>query len=318
MQPLVEHPMLARDYAIYTPPIAEFGQTLQRWAADRLPGAMVTGFARTGKTTAILHWAQTLLRESEGATLPVITVSALDRNASASLFWAQFLRNSKLGPWKSGNRLYRFDRTVAGLCRRALEHTSRYLVVILDEANNLSAQHWQQLKCLQNELDRNATRMTVISVGTHELGNARRTMVLANESHLTARFMVQHATFRGLQDEAELRFALQGYDQTRWPAAHGPTYTEHFAPGPYAEGFRLADYARALWLAMLKRLPPVPPPERLEMPMAFVAMLAEHVLRNAASTDPRRLLTPAALDEALCLRNFTQHMEITLHLQREG
>lgn len=73
------HPVLSRNYAIFTPPIAEFGEALQRWAADRLPGALVTGYTRTGKTTAIMHWAATLLRETEGQSLPVFLLNALDR-----------------------------------------------------------------------------------------------------------------------------------------------------------------------------------------------------------------------------------------------
>ncbi|SCU77855.1 conserved hypothetical protein [Cupriavidus necator] len=313
------HPLLTKEYAIYTPTIAQFGTSIQRWAADRLPGGLITGYARTGKTTAVLHWAATLLRETEGPTLPVLTLSALDRSTSPNLFWAHFLRSTGLAPWKSGDRLIRFDRAVAGLCRRALENPSRYLVLIIDEANNLNALHWQQLKDLQNELDANATRLTVISVGTHELGEARSTLTLAGDSHLTARFMVQQCAFRGLVDVDELRFVLEGYDQhSRWPAPDGPTYTEYFAPRDYAAGFRLADYTCAIWQAMARRLPAMRGDALIEIPMAFVGMLAEHVLRNAARCELRALLTPRALDEALCQRNFSEHMEITQRLQREG
>jgi hypothetical protein len=311
------HPLISLDYALQTPSIAEFGKTIQQWAAERLPGGIVTGYPQTGKTTAIIHWAGRFLRETEGRTLPIIVMTAPPPGLTSRGFYQHLLQAGKLGPWQSGTVGQLLPRLQAGIVKRIVSHDSRYMVFLIDEANNFNLKYWQLLKDLENQLLMyEQLRLTFIAVGSSELKGARRTLYTAAECALTARFMVRQFEFRGVLNLEELRHILSGYDITRWPAADGPTYTEYFLPQAYAEGFRMAQHAQTLWSVFMSCMPAMRGQEIVEIPMVFIVILAHHILRNLCNLELAVRTSAAHLTALLKASGFREHMQVHLTLQR--
>ncbi|WP_433964435.1 hypothetical protein [Tunturiibacter gelidiferens] len=59
----VNHPMVRRAYALFTPPIDEFVNTLGEWIEDHVTGGYGYGVPRLGKSRAVKFWAGQILAE---------------------------------------------------------------------------------------------------------------------------------------------------------------------------------------------------------------------------------------------------------------
>ena len=62
MSPLVadhlpqNHPVVTRDYSLFTPAISDMVNTVARWIDDQVDGATIYGPSRFGKSSAVDHW----------------------------------------------------------------------------------------------------------------------------------------------------------------------------------------------------------------------------------------------------------------------
>lgn len=55
--------------------------------------------------------------------------------------------------------------------------------------------------------------LTVVSVGSHELAYQHEAFLLAQDVHLTGRFMIHELRFDRIQSPEELGFVLDAYDE---------------------------------------------------------------------------------------------------------
>jgi hypothetical protein len=67
-----DHPLVTRDYSLYTPPIQRMVDQLASWIDNQVEGATIYGPSRFGKSSAVDHWVQTLLSQRYGNTLPMV------------------------------------------------------------------------------------------------------------------------------------------------------------------------------------------------------------------------------------------------------
>ena len=59
-----DHPLITRDYSLFTPAIAQMVDTIARWLDDQVDGAVIFGPSRFGKSSAVDHWLLSLLSEA--------------------------------------------------------------------------------------------------------------------------------------------------------------------------------------------------------------------------------------------------------------
>lgn len=290
------HPLVTREYSLYTPAIALMVETIARWLDDQVDGATIFGPSRFGKSSAVDHWLNALLSQRYGGHVPMVIWSHTDSGGSQSVgrFHSHLLHASR-HPLARAARSP-FDRQhmlVERWAELASQGGGRFLVLVIDEAQGMTQREWLWLVELHSLLEKEHVRLCVVSIASLQFFDEPVGMALSGGAHVAARFMLSAAPFHGIRDVDELRFVLSGYDEgTEWPEHSGLSFTAGLAPAAWAQGFRMADQAQALMQAMQEELPPryCGP---VEYPMKTIAQSARHaLLRVGSGADPGDVTSP--------------------------
>lgn len=304
MSPLVadhlpqNHPVVTRDYSLFTPAISDMVNTVARWIDDQVDGATIYGPSRFGKSSAVDHWLQALLSKRCGGHVPMVVWSHTDSGGASSVgrFHAHLLHASQHPLAKAARSpLDRQHMLIERWAALASQNGGRFLVLVIDEAQGMTQREWMWLVQLHSLLEKERLRLCVFSIASLQVFDEPVGMALSGGAHVAARFMLVSEPFHGIRDVDELRFVLSGYDEgTEWPKGSGTSFTAGLAPQAWADGFRMADHAEGLMQAMVDELPsryegPI------EFPMKTVAQAARHaLLRVAAGADPADVMSNAS------------------------
>jgi hypothetical protein len=242
-----------------------------------------------GKSRAQQFWIEPALEERYGGTVPIFRLVCKRHDRFSEIqFLSELLGASDHKYSKAGSRQLLLDRLTRQYSTCARNTGGNHIALIIDEAQYMHDAEYTTLCNLQNELDNLGYLLTVISVGSHELSYQYEAFLESGEMHLTGRFMVREAKFRGISCETELNFVLDGYDSlTEWPEGSGRSYTHYFLPQSFDAGFRMAKYSESLWSIFLALAPQIAG-FNLEVPMEHVAKTVEAVFREFSDN---RLLT---------------------------
>ncbi len=294
-----DHPLITRDYSLYTPAIEQMVDTIARWLDDQVDGATIYGPSRFGKSSAVDHWLLSLLSERHGGYVPLVVWSHTDCGGSQSVgrFHSHLLHACRHPLTRAARSPQeRQDMLIERLAQLAAEGGGRFVVLVIDEAQGMTQREWMWLVELHSLLEKQRIRLCVFSIASLQFFDEPVGLAMSGGAHVAARFMLTSAPFRGIRGVEELRFVLSGYDEgTEWPAGSGVSFTAGLAPDAWREGFRMADQAEALIRALELELPPryAGP---MEFPMKTIAQSARHVLlRVAGGTDPQDVTSETAL-----------------------
>ncbi|BCG04453.1 hypothetical protein PPGU19_090210 (plasmid) [Paraburkholderia sp. PGU19] len=280
-----DHPIVTRDYSLFTIAIHDMVERISMWLDDQIDGATIFGPSRFGKSSAVDHWLQRLLSERHGGHVPLVIWSHTDSGSAAAVgrFYAHLLE-------ASGHRLAQSRRSplerqtmlVERWIELAAQGGGRFLVLVIDEAQGMSQREWIWLVELHSLLEKQRIRLSVFSIASLQFFDEPIGMALAGGAHVAARFMLAAEPFHGVRHVSELAYVMRGYDEgSEWPAGSGCSFTAGLAPLQWADGFRMADHAETLMRAMEDSLPPryAGP---ADFPMKTVAQACRHVLLRVA------------------------------------
>lgn len=303
-----DHPVVTRDYSLYTVAIQEMVNAVAGWIDDQVDGATIYGPSRFGKSNGVNHWLQRLLSERCGGYVPMVVWSHTDSGGAQSVgrFYAELLQASSHALATAvRSPLARHHMLLERWIELACQGGGRFLVMVIDEAQGMSQREWLWLVELHSQLDRQRIRLCVISVASLQFFDEAITMALSGGAHVAARFMLATKPFEGIRSEPELAYVMAGYDSgSEWPAGSGLSFTASLAPVPWAQGFRLADSATALMRAMTDCLP-VRYAGPINFPMKTVTHACRHVLL--------RLAAGADVEQATSLEAWRQVVEAGGH-----
>lgn len=293
-----DHPLVTRDYSLYTPPIAHMVECIARWIDDQVDGATIYGPSRFGKSSAIDNWLQTLLSDRHGGHVPMVVWSHVDSGGAQSVgrFHAHLLLASRHPLAKAARSpLDRQHMLIERWAELASQGGGRFLVLVIDEAQGMTQREWVWLVELHSLLEKERIRLCVFSVASLQFFDEPVGMALSGGAHVAARFMLASERFRGVRDAEELSFVMSGYDTgTEWPRGSGVSFTAGVAPEAWAQGFRIGDHSAGLIKAMTDELPDKYEGP-LEFPMKTVAQSCRHaLLRVAGGADPQDVLSAAS------------------------
>jgi len=305
------HPLVRKEYAIWTPPIEEMIDTMRDWIERRVPGGYIYGASRFGKSRGVKFFVREELKATFGTTVPlVVWVRPTDTDKSEAGFWHELL-------YYSGFEFTNTKRPHSAVTGRYLvkerfmtiasESRSNYIVLIIDEAQEVSYKEWKWLTGLQNKLDWEGFRLSVFSVGTQQLGYEHSLLGKSGNAHVAARFMVENARFHGLCSVDDLIHVLRGYDEdSEWPKGSGITYHQYYSPDGFARGERLYKTAEAMWSALCELSPKVK-----QFPMQHIAYAVEAMLNKLAmEEDWSELTSQAGWREVLQQTSLDRHMKL--------
>lgn len=123
------------------------------------------------------------------------------------------------------------------------------VVFCLDEAQNLSLEELDVLKVLTGDLQDLGLRPFVLLMGQPELKLLRDALLDWKRGELVSRWMGTHCDLPGFE-LADVKGMCAAIDARTWPENSGVTYTQHYVPGLWAAGWRMAGHGEALWEAM--------------------------------------------------------------------
>lgn len=316
-----DHPLVTRDYSLYTPPIQRMVDQLAVWIDNQVEGATIYGPSRFGKSSAVDHWVQTLLTQRYKNTLPMVVWSHTDAGGANSVgrFYACLLHASK-HPLSKATRspLSRQHMLLERWHSLALRGGGRFLILIIDEAQGMTQREWLWLVELHSLLEKERLRLCVFSVASLQFFDEPTSLAMVGGAHVAARFMLASERFHGIDGLEELAGVMAGYDEgTEWPAHSGLSFTAGVAPQAWAQGFRLEEHARELYDALVDGLPPnyAGP---LEFPMKTVAHCCRQILLRLAggarwqdvmaAENLRRMVDESGHRQLLALVTATAHL----------
>jgi hypothetical protein len=297
-------------YAILTDPILEMFDTICQWIDSHAPGGYIYGFSRYGKTFASMFWIAQLLTERYSGRLPYFRLIYKEHDRfSEALFLSELLGACPHERDRAPTKKLMLDRIARHYATSATLHGGNRIVLLVDEAQNMHEPEYQTLCNLENEVEQLGFKLTVVSLGSHELTFQHKALLLMGKVHLTARYMLRSTRFRGIQNQDELESTLRAYDTlTEWPAGSGNTFTKHFFPKAFEDGYRIASLAGDMW-SIFAELGPHKPGYHLEVPMEHIAKSIEFIFRNF--TDERigkNGLDKADLISAIMNTEYQGHM----------
>ena len=285
------------------------------WIEQRRPGGYVHGMSRVGKSRCVQYFLKAILSERFDLQMPIVIVNHLsEMQRSPRYFWRQILRATN---FEFTENLMTSSRVDCGyICKErfiALANSAEgnRVILLIDEAQDMSLNEWKLLVGLQNELDYSGYLLSVFSVGSHQMSYKHEYMAHSGNAHVASRFLAANTRFHGLQGCDELEYVLRGYDEgASWPAGGQISFHQHFSPASFSSGKRLADCAPKLWRALGELLPQTSH-RNVEFPMQHISMTAEAMLMQLARGQAWEKVTSIEnLLQELRKTNFSDHMRV--------
>ena len=320
-----DHPLVTRDYSLFTPAIERMVDQLASWIDNQVDGATIYGPSRFGKSSAVDHWVQSLLSQRYRQAVPLVVWSHTDAGGAQSVgrFYACLLHASK-HPLAHATRspLSRQHMLIERWHALAARSGGRFLVLVIDEAQGMSQREWVWLVQLHSLLEKERLRLCVFAIASLQFFDEPLGMAMSGGAHVAARFMLAGERFRGIEGLEELAYVMSGYDRgTEWPPGSSKSFTESAAPKAWAEGFRMEEHAAGLMKAMVEALS-TRYDGPMEFPMKTIAQCCRYVLlRLAGGADWRDVTSAQSWQRIVAESGHRQLMALvtaTAHLSRRS
>lgn len=291
------------NVVVWTPEVERLARQMAEWIALDLPGSSVYGPQRNGKTMAQLIVAQ-MLPDFVGYPVAVFLWSIPAGCArSERAFFQERLKQSGYGATAQRDSAVLRSRLYDYMRQAAERLSTRRVVVMVDEAQNLERVHYGYLIHCYNELERRGLKPFFLLVGQPELRAAISEYRSTEDQQIIGRFFVKNYPYLGIQLD-DMSAVLAAFDN---PVEDGElSVTERVLPGPHARGWRLMQLAPVICEAVRLLLRQHNIDEELRMPMQYVrstVLALLHLMRDQ-KVDPQGINTTHAL-QALGKAGFT-------------
>ncbi|MGM1044519.1 MAG: AAA family ATPase [Bacillota bacterium] len=315
------HPIELGHYLIPTKEVLRLMENLKKIVMNRLPGMIVYGRPRLGKTSAI-KFAIENLPSYMAAPLPILIANSNSYKVpSEEKFFVDLLQDFKF-PFTTRRKPSDLRNQIVNLLMEKSEKSRlRRIILIMDEAHRLTEFHFNWLMDIYNQLDREKISMSVISVGQEELLVRRTFFLEQKKSQIIGRFMTHEHRFFGLTSLEEIKRVLRCYDSpdiSSYPENSGWSYTRYFFPEGFDKGHRLENDAGTIYQQFMELRKEHGVFSDLEIPMEYFAYAVENALKiYGAHGEQNEWITSQQWLEAIKLTGYIES-EIYMALAHKG
>lgn len=300
-----EHSLEQRRYTVATPMAIQLTDEIDSWIKFASVGGLIHGRPRAGKTRGC-RIAREILQERYPKSL-ILALDLFDTSLdSPRAFWTDMLREVRHEFPKRGDDGDRRERFFQYVHMELEKKKCHQCLLFLDEADRLNETGYKALHDLHNWLANRSFSLCVFLIGkTEELLGARTFFRSRDVHRILARFMAFDVQVFGVRTVAELASILSSYDVgSEYPRDSKISYTQHYLPEFYAQGWRLQSYAADLWTAFLQILEiEGKGKQREEVGMLYICRAIEATLIS--------LQQKPHLAHALNLKQFHKFIELT-------
>lgn len=280
--PVGTHPIEVGHYKLPTKEVIRLMDNLKKIVLNRLPGMIVYGRPRIGKTFAV-KFALENLPQYINAPIPIFIVNSNSyKFPNEGKFFADLLRGFKF-PFKARRQSDEMRNQIVNfLTEKAELSRLRRVILIMDEAQVLTESHFVWLMDIYNELAHAKISMTVICVGQEELLTRRTFFLGQRKSQIIGRFMTHEHRFFGITSLDDIRTVLRCYDISEissYPENSDWSYTRYFFPEGYEKGHRLEDAAALIYQHFQDLRSEHGVTSKLEIPMEYFTHAVENALK---------------------------------------
>jgi len=175
------------------------------------------------------------------------------------------------------------------LIERCLAEGTKLVIVILDDANRLKPDDYEHLVTLDNLMTARGFYFFAVSIFQRDVTGFTDETVLRSEypPHVHGRFLVRKHELTGVRNAEDLAYCLSRYDEsTEWPTGSGVSFSKHFAPHAFENGWRLAHEATRLWEAASALRAEMRLSTEWTWPMKSLEGVIAYLLTNSAFKNP--------------------------------
>lgn len=277
------HPVFTGAYSINTNAISTLYEDVSRWIDNRLPGGIIYGRPRIGKTRAIAFLSD-MLRETYGKELPTYVLNMTMHKPNENFFYSEILKDIGHDLYDKGKATEKKDRIISYFIERAISTNLKLIVLFIDEANYMFEQDFIWLMDIHNRLERFGIRLTTLLVGTKDIIHLKSYFIKSNKQQIVGRFMIHEHRFLGVKNINDLQICLASYDfGAEYPEESGWTYTKYFFPDAYDDGFTLNSQAEVLYECYRTIMQENKFTGEFEIPMQYVTLTIDNCLRRYGS-----------------------------------
>lgn len=299
------HPVELDTYVMPTNALEAFVNVCVGWINSNLVGALVPGLQRVGKSWAVDYFVANY-RKWLGNSVGVVSAEVLFHKGGISegAFWGDLLKSMKR-PTKKRSPEERRELFVGRLVEAGSRSEKKKVITFVDEAQLLDDALFKLLIGVHNELWRiYRIKCMWILVGQPELETVASTFIAEGKRQIVGRFMVDTYVFQPLTGITDFEAAVECYDLHLHHPANGPSYTEHFAPEPWAANYRLKSDAPLIYERIAQARTDNGLPDGQGMTMQGFTTLMNYILIHLVSNlKPGEHLNPDDIDEAIIATN---------------
>lgn len=294
-----DHPITGKRYLVPTPTIDEVTGRIIKQIRLRSPGAILYGYPRFGKTSAIRYVINYLRGEFPGAICVNFRCETHKSGSEDSFFSALLAAVGHKEPL-AGRISRKRTRLLEFICELADRAGKDWIVFFADEAQKLQIVELEWLRDIHDLLELKGIRMVTILVGQPQILDLKSALRQSRDTQIVLRFMVTEMRFGGLRSAQDIATCLLAYDQSCFPSDSAWQFTRFFYPRAFAAGLRLADHAQALWQAFERAHRGANFVDSIEIPMAYFARAVECALYENYKYDSETFdFSPAMWDQAV-------------------
>ncbi len=304
-----QHPLVQQTYIVPTVSIDDAYVQVKRCIRHRIPGALLVGQSRFGKTYCARYISRQL--KDEYPKLVVISVGSEKKKTPVeSAFFESLLEAAGHKEIQSGTNSAKRRRLIERLTELVTRSRQNLLVLFFDEAQRLSMEEYEWLRDVHDQLERRGIRMITFLIGQQKLINQKNALRLQGETQIIGRFMIDELPFHGVRTADEAATCLNAYDDACYPVDSDWSYTRFFLPLAFESKFRLVDQAENVWSAFLSAHASAGFRFAIDIPMQYFSRAVEIALTDHCDRDAAGFsLTPAMWEQAVLDARYVAAVE---------
>jgi len=241
------NPLRTNLIRLHTRPIEAFANTIRQWYLAAIPGGIVHGATRVGKSFAI-SYVMEHAKAIFGSDIPVFRANWTRGRISERAFYVRLLTAVGHEMPKDSSRTAQLEfRLLEYLAERARAASEPCLVWFIDEAHFLTDDDLGWWLHVYNAMQERGFQQFTFLVGEPRLLANREAFRQSGDTQFIGRFMWTDYEFEMLKSARDLAHVLHSYDTYPYPGKEKISITQGFAEKAYAAGFRLEQQAQAIW-----------------------------------------------------------------------
>lgn len=237
------------NIAIQTPMMQELEATLKQWVLCGFTGGLITGDARLGKTQALRSLSE-YMTDRQDHPIPIFRMVFGSRDTpTIRSVYNRLLRSiGRKDIKKTATSDQMLDDLLLFFVDAAMVNANKRLVLIVDEAQELTITQLSAFVELFNELEEMDSHLSIFFVANQDRFQRLANQLSEKDNHyIRERFFNYIHLFYGIRNKQELKQCLSWYDKTHIDSMGTCSYTHYFCPQSQSTQFKLASIADDLW-----------------------------------------------------------------------